>query len=130
MMNEITVLLVDDHQLVRKGFRRILEDDPDLRVVGEAGSGVEAIQMAERFTPRVIVMDMSMPGRPWARTAGRCRDLRLPGENGAPKTSLVHKPSATWNDGRHCSRSPGGSDRREWQPLRPHLGRYQPSHIV
>ena len=62
MMNEITVLLVDDHQLVRKGFRRILEDDPDLRVVGEAGSGVEAIQMAERFTPRVIVMDMSMPG--------------------------------------------------------------------
>ncbi|MEO7652013.1 MAG: response regulator transcription factor [Bryobacteraceae bacterium] len=62
MMNEITVLLVDDHQLVRKGFRRILEDDPDLRVVGEAGSGVEAIQMAERFTPRVIVMDMAMPG--------------------------------------------------------------------
>jgi DNA-binding NarL/FixJ family response regulator len=62
MRHEITVLLVDDHQLVRKGFRRILEDDPDLRVVGEAGNGIEAIQFAEQFTPRVIVMDMSMPG--------------------------------------------------------------------
>jgi DNA-binding NarL/FixJ family response regulator len=61
-VKEITVLLVDDHQLVRKGFRRILEDDPDIKVVGEAGSGVEAIQMAEQFAPRVVVMDMAMPG--------------------------------------------------------------------
>ena len=59
---KITVLLVDDHQLVRKGFRRILEDDPDIQVVGEAGTGVEAIQMAEKFSPRVVVMDMAMPG--------------------------------------------------------------------
>ena len=59
---KITVLLVDDHQLVRKGFRRILEDDPDIQVVGEAGSGVEAIRMAEEFSPRVVVMDMAMPG--------------------------------------------------------------------
>ena len=61
-MKEITVLLVDDHQLVRKGFRRILEDDPDIQVIGEAGSGVDAIQMAEKFSPRVVVMDMAMPG--------------------------------------------------------------------
>jgi DNA-binding NarL/FixJ family response regulator len=59
---KITVLLVDDHQLVRKGFRRILEDDPDIQVVGEAGSGVDAIRMAEEFSPRVVVMDMAMPG--------------------------------------------------------------------
>src|ERR1700680_646989 len=59
---KMTVLLVDDHQLVRKGFRRILEDDPDIQVVGEAGTGVEAIQMAEKFGPRVVVMDMAMPG--------------------------------------------------------------------
>ena len=59
---KITVLLVDDHQLVRKGFRRILEDDPDIQVVGEAGSGVDAIRMAEEFGPRVVVMDMAMPG--------------------------------------------------------------------
>ena len=61
-MKEITVLLVDDHQLVRKGFRRILEDDPEIQVIGEAGSGVDAIQMAEKFSPRVVVMDMAMPG--------------------------------------------------------------------
>src|SRR5947209_20380133 len=61
-LKEITVLLVDDHQLVRKGFRRILEDDPDIRVIGEAGAGVDAIQMAEKFAPRVVVMDMAMPG--------------------------------------------------------------------
>jgi DNA-binding NarL/FixJ family response regulator len=61
-MKQITVLLVDDHQLVRKGFRRILEDDPEIQVIGEAGSGVDAIQMAEKFSPRVVVMDMSMPG--------------------------------------------------------------------
>ena len=61
-MKNITVLLVDDHQLVRKGFRRILEDDPEISVIGEAGSGVDAIQMAVKFAPRVVVMDMSMPG--------------------------------------------------------------------
>ena len=61
-MKEITVLLVDDHQLVRKGFRRILEDDPEIRVIGEAGTGVDAIDMAGKFSPRVVVMDMAMPG--------------------------------------------------------------------
>jgi DNA-binding NarL/FixJ family response regulator len=61
-MKRITVLLVDDHQLVRKGFRRILEDDPEIEVIGEAGTGVDAIQMAEKFSPNVVVMDMSMPG--------------------------------------------------------------------
>src|SRR5450755_1678320 len=62
MSNEITVLLVDDHGLVRKGFRRMLEDDPGIRVVGEATNGQEAIKQAEALRPRVIVMDMAMPG--------------------------------------------------------------------
>ncbi len=57
----ISVLLADDHSLVRKGFRRILEDDPDIRVVGEAENGLEAIRLAENLRPRVIVMDMAMP---------------------------------------------------------------------
>ncbi len=61
MQNEITVLLVDDHSLVRKGFRRMLEDDPDITVIGEAGSGREAIEIAEQLRPSVVVMDMSMP---------------------------------------------------------------------
>src|ERR1700687_819336 len=63
MSNEkISVLLVDDHSLVRKGFRRILEDDPEIQVVGEAPDGVEAVKLAQELTPRVIVMDMAMPG--------------------------------------------------------------------
>jgi DNA-binding NarL/FixJ family response regulator len=57
----ITVLLADDHALVRRGFRRILEDEPDLRVVGEANTGVEAVQMALELRPQVVVMDYAMP---------------------------------------------------------------------
>jgi DNA-binding NarL/FixJ family response regulator len=63
MNNEkISVLLVDDHSLVRKGFRRILEDDPDIQVVGEAPDGSEAVKLAQELEPKVIVMDMAMPG--------------------------------------------------------------------
>ena len=57
----ITVLLADDHTLVRRGFRRILEDDPAIRVVGEASDGREAIQLAHSLRPRVAVMDVAMP---------------------------------------------------------------------
>ena len=55
-------MLVDDHNLVRRGFRRILEDEPDIIVAGEAGSGSEAIKLAEDLRPKVIVMDCAMPG--------------------------------------------------------------------
>jgi DNA-binding NarL/FixJ family response regulator len=58
----IRVLLVDDHALVRRGFRRILEDAPDIEVVGEAGSGEDAVLTARRLKPTVIVMDCAMPG--------------------------------------------------------------------
>jgi DNA-binding NarL/FixJ family response regulator len=58
---KITVLLADDHRLVRLGFRRILEDEPDIAVVGEAGNGLEAIALAEQLRPTVAVIDISMP---------------------------------------------------------------------
>jgi DNA-binding NarL/FixJ family response regulator len=61
-MDKITVLLADDHHLVRRGFRRILEDDPALTVVGEASDGDEAIRMAQELHPQVVVMDCAMPG--------------------------------------------------------------------
>jgi len=56
------VLLADDHALVRRGFRRLLEDDPEIAVVGEASNGEEAIQLAASLAPHVIVMDAAMPG--------------------------------------------------------------------
>jgi DNA-binding NarL/FixJ family response regulator len=62
MSDAITVLLVDDHNLVRRGFRRLLEDDPDIRVVGEAGDGDEAIAQVDKLAPHVVVMDCAMPG--------------------------------------------------------------------
>jgi DNA-binding NarL/FixJ family response regulator len=62
LSDKITVLLADDHSLVRRGFRRILEDDPSIVVVGEASDGEEAIRLAAELQPRVIVMDCAMPG--------------------------------------------------------------------
>jgi len=62
MQNKITVLLVDDHGLVRRGFRRMLEDEPDIEVIGEAGDGEESVKLAKKLRPRVVVMDCALPG--------------------------------------------------------------------
>ena len=61
MESKLRVLLVDDHALVRRGFRRMLEDEPTFEVVGEASDGLEAVESAERFAPDVIVMDCALP---------------------------------------------------------------------
>jgi len=62
MADKISVLLVDDHALVRRGFRRILEDEEDIVVRGEASDGDEAVRMAHHLKPDVIVMDCALPG--------------------------------------------------------------------
>ncbi len=61
MPDKISVLLVDDHSLVRRGFRRILEDEPDIEVTGEAADGAEAVRLAHELKPNVVVMDCAMP---------------------------------------------------------------------
>lgn len=58
---KIRVLLADDHTLVRQGFRRILEDDEGISVVGEASTGIQAIALAKELKPDVAVLDLSMP---------------------------------------------------------------------
>ncbi|MGW4946787.1 response regulator [Actinoplanes sp. NPDC004185] len=58
----IRVLLADDHQLVRTGFRAILESEDDIEVVGEAADGTQAVALAGRLRPDVILMDVEMPG--------------------------------------------------------------------
>lgn len=57
----IRVLLADDHAMVRKGFRLILEAQPDMEIAGEAGNGREAVELAERLHPDIVVMDVAMP---------------------------------------------------------------------
>jgi DNA-binding NarL/FixJ family response regulator len=60
-MNRITVLLAEDHQIVREGFRSLLEHDSDIEVVGEAATGRQAVQMTRQLRPAVVVMDIAMP---------------------------------------------------------------------
>ncbi len=80
MTEKISVLLVDDHALVRRGFRRMLEDEEDIVVKGEASDGEEAVRLAKQLQPEVIVMDCALPG----------------GTNGlaATRKILEHNPNA------------------------------------
>jgi DNA-binding NarL/FixJ family response regulator len=58
----VRILLVDDHEVVRHGLAAFLQNEPDLRVVGQAASGAEAVEIAGRLNPDVVVMDVTMPG--------------------------------------------------------------------
>jgi DNA-binding NarL/FixJ family response regulator len=58
----ITIVLVDDHTMMREGTRRLLEEDPELKVIGEAEDGNEALPLCRRLRPRVIVLDIAMKG--------------------------------------------------------------------
>jgi two-component system, NarL family, response regulator DevR len=69
----IRVLLCDDHELVRRGLRALLESDLTIEVIGEAGSADEAVATAASTTPDVVVMDVRMPGRSGIEA---CRDIR------------------------------------------------------
>jgi DNA-binding NarL/FixJ family response regulator len=57
----LSVLLVDDHALVRRGFRRMLEDEADLVVIGEASNGQQAVEMTKQLEPHVVVLDYALP---------------------------------------------------------------------
>jgi len=82
MPHKISVLLVDDHILVRRGFRRLLEDSPDIEVVGEASDGEEAIRLARELKPQLIVMDCALPG-----TGGLAATRRILEK--APETAIL-----------------------------------------
>lgn len=58
----VTILLADDHPIIRQGLLRLLEAEPDLKVVGEASDGLQAVQLAEKLRPNILVIDMMMPG--------------------------------------------------------------------
>jgi DNA-binding NarL/FixJ family response regulator len=87
----ITVLLVDDHGLVRRGFRRMLEDDPGIQVVGEASDGNDAVEAAARLHPAVVVMDFALPSMNGA-VATRCI-LKTRPETAVLILSMHNEPS-------------------------------------
>src|SRR3712207_5732096 len=60
-MNATTIVLADDHHLVRHGLRALLEDEADFRIVAETGHGQEAAQLVERLQPDVLVLDLMLP---------------------------------------------------------------------
>jgi len=84
MKKKIRILLADDHGIVRQGFRMILAAQPDMEILGEASNGREAVELAERLQPDVVVMDVAMPDlngieatRRMATAAPRARVLAL-----------------------------------------------------
>lgn len=60
-MNPITILLADDHDVVRKGMKMLLEDEIDMKVIGEASDGLDAIEKVKNLMPNVVILDLTMP---------------------------------------------------------------------
>jgi DNA-binding NarL/FixJ family response regulator len=82
MEERITVLIVDDHRVVRQGIRAFLEAQPDLDIVGEAASGEEAIRLVQEHIPDVLLMDLVMPGMNGVQATREIRQI-------SPRTQVV-----------------------------------------
>src|ERR1019366_1532400 len=98
----ISVLLVDDHSLIRKGFHLILDAETDIQVAGEAGDGTTAVSMCSALRPDVVLMDVRMPGRDGIEAT---RDIVAAG---LPSKVLTVPPSAL-DDHAYAGRRAGPS---------------------
>lgn len=63
MTNSVRILIADDHPIFRDGLKRLLESEHDLKVIGEACDGVEAVELARRLSPEILLLDLAMPRR-------------------------------------------------------------------
>ena len=77
MSNEITIIIADDHPIVRKGLREVIEEDKRLRVVAEANNGQEAVEAIEKFSPQVTILDIDMPVMNGFETAREIKRRKL-----------------------------------------------------
>jgi NarL family two-component system response regulator LiaR len=81
-IDAITVMIVDDHEMVRRGACSYLEAQPDISVVAQAGSGEEAVKLAQEFIPDVVLMDLVMPGMDGVEATRRVKDI-------SPRSQIV-----------------------------------------
>ena len=77
MSNEITIIIADDHPIVRKGLREVIEEDKRLRVIAEANNGQEAVEAIEKFSPQVTSLDIDMPVMNGFETAREIKRRKL-----------------------------------------------------
>jgi NarL family two-component system response regulator LiaR len=82
MPEQITVMIVDDHEMVRNGAKGYLEVQPEIAVVAEAESGVEAVRLAREFIPDVVLMDLVMPGMDGVEATRKVKDI-------SPRTQII-----------------------------------------
>ena len=80
--NSITVMIVDDHEMVRRGACSYLEAQPDISVVAQAGTGEEAVKLAREFIPDVVLMDLVMPGMDGVEATRKVKDV-------SPRTQII-----------------------------------------
>jgi len=92
-MVKIRVLLADDQQLMREGLRVLLDLTPDIRVVGEAGDGAEAVERAQALRPEVVLMDVRMPGLDGVAATRRLHEAS---RRSAPPLVARHLSSPLW----------------------------------
>ena len=77
----VRIVIADDHPIFRDGLRRLLEAEPDLKVMGEASDGAEAVKLARQLKPDILLLDLAMPKHPGLEAL---RDLSVPTPNAAP----------------------------------------------
>jgi len=82
MSEPITVMIVDDHEMVRKGAKGYLEAQPEIKVVAEAESGEQAVRLARDFIPDVVLMDLVMPGMDGVEATRKVKDI-------SPRTQII-----------------------------------------
>ncbi len=82
MQEPITVMIVDDHEMVRSGAKGYLEAQPEIAVVAEAESGIEAVRLAREYIPDVVLMDLVMPGMDGVEATRKVKDI-------SPRTQII-----------------------------------------